>query len=131
MADWVSLDSITPAILSEYNYIHCDTRDFHILGIVSENPHNIQIPEHLSESEYVYSPEEIIENLKALFLHTGGEKSWRMLKAFIFHPEYPTWLKYIRFARINDKPEFIPYISRGDENTLLLKSMLNPNNVCS
>ena len=129
MADWVSLDSITPSILSGYDYIHCDTRDFNILGVVNKNPHNIQIPEHLTESEYVYSPEEIIENLNALFSSTGGTRSWRMLKSYVFHPEYPTWIKYIRFARINDKPEFIPYISHGDDNTLLLKSMLNTKNV--
>lgn len=103
--------------LSDTDFIHCDTRDFHILCIDNKK----SLKETLKEIESFdstgceYTKEEILNILKSLELKSGGKKDWRLLST----KSHPTWLKYIRFVKV-DNDKYIAYTTSGDRITKLL-----------
>lgn len=126
--NWTSLKNIpdTFEISKDIQAIHCDTRDFYVLGSLDkpelyQNPqsnletwHNKGIKKINSlllqdnRKNYTITSNEIIPWLKQMCEKVGGyDKKWRFLHADV--KDCKNWeLKYIRFIRNNNvEDEFI------------------------
>ena len=101
MNNWIYIDQIDK--LPEAEYIHCDTRDFHIIcvdgGKSDKNDTlNKMVRNRLRQESFLFRRDEILGALKALEMGSGGPGDWRMLRLKPCSHHKIGWLKYIRFV---------------------------------
>ena len=89
--NWIYIDDFD--FSKEPNYIFCDTRDFHIIGVDSIGK-AIKVP----CKDNKYTIQEIKDFLKKLETESGGKGEFR----FISWPHIPGWWKYMRFKKCGD-----------------------------
>lgn len=85
---WTYIDEFD--FSQDYNFIHCDTRDFCILGTNEDS--DVKIP---SNGNNKFTREEIKEFLKSVEEATGGKGSWRCLS----WNHKNGWWKYLRWKK--------------------------------
>lgn len=125
--DWIYIDNYSE--LSDVDFIHCDTRDFHILCTNGETRLDIrrELYENFGKGQCYLAKinrEDIIPLLKSLETKSGGKGKWRYLKLNF----YDFWLKYIRFVKDCDD-KYLIYYNSGGKNKLLKKIRLENGNV--
>ena len=86
--NWIYIDDFD--FSKEPNYIFCDTRDFHCIGVDSIGE-AIKVP----YKDNKYTIQEIKDFLKKLEKESGGKGEWRCIS----WPHIPTWWKYMRFKK--------------------------------
>lgn len=125
MKDWKYID--TYESLPDADFIHCDTRDFHILCV--EDKEYLKKAEKEIRKKFGYETlsdcqfdkEEILPMLKDLENKSGGKGSWRHLTLGV--TSKIGWLKYIRFIKWNNK--YLAYTTNCDEYILLSREELS------
>lgn len=113
MNEWVYIDKFD--FSKDYPYIHCDTRDFHVIG--TEGAKFIECP----YKDNVYTKEEVKEVLKQLEEFSGGKGEWRFI-TWRENGTHPGWWKYIRFKKIDDN-KYLGYSEEGGYLYPFKKSM--------
>lgn len=97
--DWEHIDKFDWS--KDYPFIHCDTRDFHLIGSdVGES----KIPVRHNK----FTKAEIKEYLSAMEQATGGRGKWRMI-SFVHHGG---WWKYLRFKNVGPDT-YLGYCEQG------------------
>lgn len=125
MSDWKYIDEYES--LPDAEFIHCDTRDFHILCVddnQAETLKNIRnVAGYGTLSDCKFTKEEILKVLKDLETRSGGKGRWRLIST----ESHPTWLKYIRFIKIDEDGEsvYIAYSNMGDQYEVLSHKLLS------
>lgn len=138
--EWLYIDNIDS--LPATDYVHCDTRDFHVLCVNDKEccrSEKIKELKKLSKTpqpdEYKFRRDEILGTLKALELGSGGPGDWRMLR---LKPEVRdiSWLKYIRFVAVgtvemcgHDERVYIAYADCCGKQFRLSRADLQPENI--
>lgn len=118
MSNWKYIDEYES--LPDSDFIHCDTRDFHILCVDNEENRketNLEIQQFVIPSMFpdcLFTKDEILKILKDLEIRSGGKGEWRMLSIGDID-----WLKYIRFIKWNDK-----YLAYGRKYKILSHKLL-------
>lgn len=113
---WIYIDDFD--FSKEPNYIYCDTRDFHIIGVDStEEP--VKIP----YKDNKYTIQEIKDFLKKLETESGGKGEWR----FISWSHIVGWWKYMRFKKCGDY--YLGYCDIDRKIQLLDKGYCNPEKI--
>lgn len=133
MKDWKYIDEYDS--LPEVDFIHCDTRDFHILccdGDRVEKHRAFKGIRHAAEygtlSDCKFRRDEILGALKTLENNSGGKGSWRMISTKIGSG----WLKYVRFIKTTEtvdllgrtEPVYICYTTSGDSHYIVSREEL-------
>lgn len=140
MEEWKYIDEYDS--LPGTKFVHCDTRDFHILcsddGTRQIVRSTLCALHKLGDvRDAMFRRDEILGWLKSLEQGSGGKGEWRLL-SFDFHgTDYEpagknpmgTWIKYIRLVRTGEtvtmfgrvEPVYIAYMSCSNEPCLLLK----------
>lgn len=101
MNEWKYIDEYES--LPNTDFIHCDTRDFHIIcvnnkGYKRETRLELKrINTQSMFSDCLFTKDEILKILKDLENRSGGKGNWRHIQIDDIH-----WLKYIRFIKWND-----------------------------
>ena len=108
--EWIYIDNFD--FSPEHPYIHCDTRDFHLIGMSQEHT---KIP----YNNNVFTLQEIKDFLKKLETESGGKKKWRCIN---WKGDGPGWWKYLRFKKI-DNDKYLGYTTSGNRYYPLYKSM--------
>lgn len=132
MADWKYIDEYDS--LPAESFIHCDTRDFHIICTDSspyESDKRFRSMINSAPSSAKFNRSEILGCLKALEEASGGKGEWRMLSIG------QGWLKYIRFKKTNEtvdllggpEPVYVAYVSFGNQYDLLYRDQLQPERI--
>lgn len=122
MSDWKYIDEYDS--LPDTDFIHCDTRDFHILcveGDRAETLKNIRkVAGYGTLSDCKFTREEILTILKSLETRSGGRGHWRHITT----ESRPSWLKYIRFVK-SEESTYIAYSTLGDKTEVLSHKLLS------
>ena len=137
---WLYIDKIDS--LPATDYVHCDTRDFHVLCINDNECHGSEKTAALKKfsktpqpDEYKFRRDEILGTLKALEMGSGGPGQWRMLK-LKSDAQNIDWLKYIRFVAVGmvemhgrDERVYIAYSDCCGRMTRLSRADLQLENI--
>lgn len=120
--DWIKMDSVN--FTRRYEYIVCDTRDFHI-GISDDKDENNALDEFISK----YAKDVYIIDLYDIYPKLSEIKRWKInLKQLLLkvrQKEFTGWLKYIRFKKISET-KYIVYTTTGkDYHPIDLKNVIN------
>lgn len=104
MNDWEYIDKIDT--LPAEDFIHCDTRDFHVLAVSGSDDDKTNILKkmvrrRLRQEHFLFRRDEILGTLKTLEMHSGGPGEWRMLRPKKSSHHNINWLKYIRFVAVD------------------------------
>lgn len=99
--EWIYIDIFDA--LPEVKFVHCDTRDFHVLcanEATSEKSRRLEneVRHRLRQENFLFRRDEILGCLKTLEQHTGGNGEWRHLRLKPSGHYKIGWLKYIRFV---------------------------------
>lgn len=128
MSDWKYIDEY--ASLPDADFIHCDTRDFHILCNTCDDEYREKVKKDLKKHmnncpNCRFTSSEILKVLKGLETRSGGRGHW----SYITTKSHPTWLKYIRFIKTNKvtdgEPVYIAYSTSGDKTEVLSHTLLS------
>lgn len=128
MSDWKYIDEYDS--LPDADFIHCDTRDFHILCDVCDEEYRNKVKKglekHMDEwPNCKFTSSEILKVLKRLETRSGGRGHWRHITT----ESHPSWLKYIRFIKTNKvidgEPVYIAYSTSGDRTEVLSHKLLS------
>lgn len=128
MSDWKYIDEYES--LPDTDFIHCDTRDFHIICTSVDKEYRKEVEKGIQKymnswSECKFSKSEILKVLKELEIRSGGKGRWRLIST----ESHPNWLKYIRFIKtnkvINGEPVYIAYSSMGNSYEVLSHKLLS------
>ena len=114
--EWTYIDEFD--FEKDWDSIHCDTRDFHILGV--EKDENIKKIRSNGNSKFTKS--EIKEFLKSIETATGGKGEWRFLKWG--HEPKVGWWKYLRFKKLNN--EYLGYTETGGKSYPIDRKFCTP-----
>lgn len=141
--DWIYIDDINT--LPAADYVHCDTRDFHVLCNDDKDCHGSekiaelkkQARHRLRQDTFKFRRDEILGVLKALEMGSGGRRDWRMLRLKPSGHYDIDWLKYIRFVAIDEEVEmcgrkeriYIAYCDDCGRFVQLGRTDLNPENI--
>lgn len=112
---WIYIDDFD--FSKELNYIFCDTRDFHCIGVDSVGE-AIKVP----YKDNKYTIQEIKDFLMKLEKESGGKGKWRMIS----WPHNRGWWKYMRFKKCGDY-----YLGYSEPNRIqpLDKGYCNPEKI--
>ena len=134
MSDWKYIDEYNSLPATEF--IHCDTRDFHILCMEGDRVEIHRTMKgirhsagHGTLSDCKFRRDEILGTLKALENESGGKGDWRYLST----KSHPGWIKYIRFVKTAEtvdllgriEPVYIAYTTCGSTYEVLSRSLLS------
>lgn len=130
MSDWKYIDEYNS--LPAADFVHCDTRDFHILCVESEDTSKVlkEIKKaNGTLSDCKFRRDEILGTLRTLENESGGKGQWRMITT----ESHPEWLKYIRFVKTTEtielvgrtEPVYIAYSNRGNTYNVLSRKVLS------
>lgn len=104
--EWLYIDKIDS--LPSTDYVHCDTRDFHILCTNDSvritkwaQDFKKELRHCMHQDKFMFRRDEILGTLKALEMGSGGPGDWRMLRLKQSGHYNIGWLKYIRFAAVD------------------------------
>lgn len=132
---WTHIESFKTLPCADF--IHCDTRDFHILCIDHDKPKDSDLQSLISRAtdENKFNRSEILGLLTMLESASGGKRPWRVL-----HLKNKTmlgWLKYIRFVKTKEtvdlgtrqEPVYIAYHESKNNYTLLSRQDFREENM--
>ena len=138
--EWLYIDEIDR--LPETDFVHCDTRDFHVLCIDGSKDDKTNalkklVRNRLRQEQFLFRRDEILGTLKALEMGSGGPGDWRMLRLKPCGHHKINWLKYIRFAwtgetiNMGNKIErvYVAYADDYGQFTQLSREDLVPENL--
>lgn len=122
MSNWKYIDEYDS--LPDVDFIHCDTRDFHILCVEDNREETLknirEVAGYRTLSDCKFTKEEILTTLKSLETRSGGRGEWR----YITTKSHPLWLKYIRFVK-SEESTYIAYNAFGDIIEVLSHKLLS------
>lgn len=106
--EWLYIDNIDTLLATDY--VHCDTRDFHVLCVNDDEYGGSEKIKKLKklarnrchQDEFKFRRDEILGTLKALEMGSGGPGDWRMLRLKPSSHYDISWLKYIRFMAVEE-----------------------------
>ncbi len=141
MNNWNYIDTYNQCPAPDY--IHCDTRDFHILCTDGDRADKRRMHKALQKlgdvQEAMFCQDEILGWLKSLEMNSGGRGEWRYLSfKGLTIPRWGNWIKYIRLIRTNEiiekfgqrKHVYIAYLTCSNEPIALLKrDQIIPENI--
>lgn len=134
--EWIYIDQYNS--LPAADFLHCDTRDFHIICVMHESEPHIELNKLIARTKnldiYKFNRSEILGTLKTLEMGTGGPGTWRHLIPTSARLSRINWLKYIRFIKLQEtvdlvcgpEPVYVAYWTMNDKYVLLTRAELDP-----
>lgn len=128
MNNWIYIDEINE--LNNFDNMHCDTRDFHMICFESDENPDIVLDRFIKNNQDIvkkclFKSSEIIPMLKELEINSGGKRKWRNLS---INKTQFYWLKYIRFKKI-DTDTYFCYTTKSTNIFPIEKNLLKPENI--